>query len=76
MKKQKCELEHWENVRRDCKYPVEDNNEGYIYGLNLLDEDDIIDVQWFKNDKDRFKFIQDNDLEVAEITSYGYYGEL
>ena len=76
MVRQKCELEHWDNVRRDCKYPVEDNNEGYIYGLNLLDEDDIIDVQWFKNDKDRFKFIKDNNLKVVEITSYGYYSEL
>ena len=27
--KQKCELEHWDNVRKDCKYPIEDNNDGY-----------------------------------------------
>ena len=39
----------WEDVRRDCKYPIEDDNEGYIYGLNLTDfegEGDILDVQW------------------------------
>ena len=75
MVRQKCELEHWDNVRRDCKYPMEDNNDGYIYGLNLLNGDDIADVQWFKNDNDRFKFIRDNELEVVEVTSYGYYGE-
>ena len=69
--KQKCELEHWDNVKRDCKYPKEDNNEGYIFGINLIDGDDIIDVQWFKNDKERFRFIEENNLEI--INSMDYY---
>ena len=69
--KQKCELEHWENIRKDCKYPKEDDNNGYVYGINLIDEDDIIDVQWFKNDKDRFQFIKENNLEI--INSMDYY---
>jgi len=64
--KQKVELEMWENIKKDMGYNENDNNEGYIYGLNLLmgDEDDIIDVQWFKNDEERFKFISENNLEI------------
>ena len=69
--KQKCELEHWDNIKRDCKYPKEDNNEGYIFRINLIDDDDIIDVQWFKNDKERFRFIEENNLEI--INSMDYY---
>ena len=41
MEKRKCEIEHWENIKRDMKYPKEDNNEGYVYGIYLLDGDDI-----------------------------------
>ena len=44
----RCELEYWENIRKACKYPLSDNNNGYIYGINLLDEnDEIVDVEWF-----------------------------
>ena len=39
MEQQLVELVLWEDVRRDCKYPKEDNNDGYIYGLNLIDKD-------------------------------------
>ena len=61
----KCELEHWENVRKACKYPLSDNNNGYIYGINLLDEnDEIVDVEWFKTDKDRFEVISKYKLEI------------
>ena len=73
MNKQKCELEYWENVRRDCKYPIEDNNDGYVYGINLIDEDDIIDCQWFKDDESRFQFIKENNLEI--INSMDYYSD-
>jgi hypothetical protein len=62
--KQKVELEMWENIKKDMGYDENDNNEGYIYGLNLIYEDDIIDVQWFKNDEERFKFISENNLEI------------
>lgn len=33
----KVELILWEDVRRDCKYPADDNNNGFIFELNLLD---------------------------------------
>ena len=58
------ELILWEQVRLDCKYPKEDNNNGYTYGLNLLDNGEIIDVQWFKNDQERFDFVKEHDLTI------------
>ena len=61
----RCELEYWENIRKACKYPLSDNNNGYIYGINLLDEnDEIVDVEWFKTDKDRFEVISKYKLEI------------
>ena len=60
----KCELILWEDVRKDCKYPAEDNNNGYVYGLNLLLEDETIDVSWFKTDNERFKEIEKHNLEI------------
>ena len=68
--KQKCELEHWDNVKRACKYPIEDNNEGYIYGIYLLDNDypdyyEVLEVEWFKTDKERFKAIKKYNLEIV-----------
>ena len=61
----KWELEYWENIRKACKYPLSDNNNGYIYGINLLDEnDEIVDVEWFKTDKDRFEVISKYKLDI------------
>jgi hypothetical protein len=60
MKSNEIELVNWETVRRDCKYPINDNNGGYIYGINLIDidgEGDILEVQWFKTEQERQEFI-------------------
>jgi len=68
MEKQKVELVLWEDVRRDMKYPISDDNEGYVYGLNLLDteaENEIIDVQWFLTDQSRFGFVKENNLKIV-----------
>jgi len=67
-----AELVLWEQVRADCKLPKEDNNDGYIYGLYLIDKDindedwcgDIIDIEWFKNDQERFDFVEENNLKI------------
>ena len=40
MEKQLAEIVMWEQVRQDCKYPKEDNNNGLIYGLYLIDNFD------------------------------------
>jgi len=68
-KPQPVELVMWESVRRDMKYPKSDNNDGFIYGLNLIDdkgEGDIIDVQWFKTGEERNTFIDENNLRIID----------
>jgi len=63
----KFEYVYWDDVRRDMKYPESDNNQGFTYGVNLLDENyEIIDVQWFKSEEDRDSFISAEDLKEAE----------
>tara|TARA_R100000005_G_C4926663_1_gene157487 strand:- start:542 stop:751 length:210 start_codon:yes stop_codon:yes gene_type:complete len=66
MTKQKAELEMWHNIKIDMNYPENDNNDGFVYGLNLLCEDanDIIEVHWFKSDKKRFEFINQYNLDI------------
>ena len=66
----KCEIEHWENVRKSMKYPIEDNNNGYVYGIYILndnypDEYEVVDVEWFKTDEERFKVIKKYKLEIV-----------
>jgi hypothetical protein len=68
-KQQAIELVMWETVRRDCKYPKSDNNDGFIYGINLIDtegEGDIMDVQWFKTNEERNDFITKNNLRILD----------
>ena len=65
--KQYAEKVIWETIKRDCKYPENDNNEGYIYGLHLTDfegEGDILDSQWFKTENEREDFIKENELII------------
>jgi hypothetical protein len=53
------ELIMWEEIKRDCKYPEEDNNNNFIYGLNYTDfenEGDIYQVEWFKSEKQDEEF--------------------
>tara|TARA_R100001443_G_scaffold7950_3_gene17266 strand:- start:254 stop:445 length:192 start_codon:yes stop_codon:yes gene_type:complete len=60
----KIQLEMWNG-----KY---DNNNGYIYGINFLDDDDILnilDCMWFKTEKERQKVIIKNKLKICTITN-------
>ena len=60
----KCELVYWVDIRKACKYPITDNNNGYIYGINIINGNEIIDVEWFKTDKERFKEIKKYSLVI------------
>lgn len=72
MKQQFAELVMWEQVRQGCKYPKEDNNNGLIYGLYLIDDfnedelgsGEVIDVEWFETDEERYKVIKENNLKI------------
>ena len=59
-----CLLVDWERVRKDCKYPKSDNNNGYIFGIYICDEDEVLEVEWFKTEKERTKNIKDYKLRV------------
>ena len=57
------ELQLWEDIKKDCGYT--DDNKGYIYGWHSFDNDrQIIDCNWFKTEKDRTKFIEENEDEL------------
>ena len=59
----KAQLISWEQIRLDCKYPKDDNNNGYIYGLHLLDKDNIIDVIFLK----KFSIIFEKIISICHI---------
>lgn len=61
------ELVRWQDVKNDMKiYEDSDNNDGFVFGVNLLDEDsnEVVDVQWFKTEQERadalLKYKEDN----------------
>ena len=67
MSKVYAELIMWDIIKRDCKYPDNDNNNNYIYGLNFLDfegDGDIYEVMWFINEEERHKCILDNNAII------------
>ena len=35
-----------------------DNNKGFIYGINYIDNDEIIECKWFKTKQERNKQIE------------------
>jgi hypothetical protein len=65
--KQKFEYVNWEDISDDPK----DNNKGFIYGINLIDEEsgEVVDVEWFKTESLRDKAIKKYDLEEYEFES-------
>ncbi len=70
MKGQLIELVNWEDVRRDNKYPIEDNNEGYIFGIEFVTDDDNpfpMDAQWFTTEREMYTFINKNELKILKM---------
>lgn len=60
----KYELILWEDVKKDMKiYEDNDDNEGFVFGINVLDEDsdEVVDVQWFKTEQERADALQENE---------------
>lgn len=62
----KAELEHWDNVKHAMKYPNNDNNKGFVYGINYLDDNgEIIDVTWFTTEEERNKVVAEEKLQLT-----------
>ena len=60
----KVELEFWENIKKDMGYNENNNNDGYIYGIYYLDDDDIVEVEWYKTEQERQEVIKKEQLQV------------
>ena len=43
----------WEDVRRDMKYPANDDNGGFIYGIEWRYGEVVTDVVWYRTDDER-----------------------
>lgn len=57
--KQYYELQMWEDIKDEMDYPEEDNNNGFIYGIYWLDNDqEVIDVSWFKSEEERHEELE------------------
>ena len=62
------ELRMWSDIKDEMDYPENDNNNGLIYGIYWLDDNrEVVEVEWFKTDKERkaeVKLTQDRLLEA------------
>ena len=47
--KQKKEKTYWYDLKPS------DDNKGFIYGINYIDNDEIIECEWFKTKQERNK---------------------
>lgn len=56
----------WEDVRKDRKYPITDNNNGYIYGIEFNNGED---VHWFNTKETRDAMLS---LKAEKITIPSY----
>lgn len=53
------ELRMWEDIKDEMDYPEEDNNNGFIYGIYWLDDNqEVIDVSWFKSEEERHEELE------------------
>ena len=61
----RVEVVNWSDIKADMKYA--DDNNGYIYGIYSLDDEgwDIIDVQWYKSEEERQKFLSENNCIIV-----------
>ena len=58
--KDKIERVNWYDEELDKFYDTDRDNKGLIYGVYSYDGEDIIDVQWFKTEKEREEQIKIN----------------
>lgn len=48
------ELRMWEEIKDEMGYEKSDDNQGLIYGVYWLDDnDECVDVEWFKTEQER-----------------------
>jgi len=55
----------WEDVRRDMKYPSDDDNNGFIYGIQWMDGEEISDITWYKTEEERWSALAQQCLKCG-----------
>ena len=66
------ELRLWDEIKEEMSYPEEDNNNDFVYGVYWLDDnDEVMDVQWFKSDQERYNEINETNKRLRNA----FYGE-
>lgn len=60
------ELQSFANLFKSGRYHANDNNAGYPYGINILDETGVvIDTLWFKTKESRSNAIANSNFNVV-----------
>ena len=60
----------WDDVRRDNKYPADDNNNGFIYGIEWMDGDEVSDVTWYESQEVRDAMLY---MSILQTTTSGRF---
>ena len=58
MKDKELKRVDWYNEELDKFYDTDKDNKGFIYGINYIDNDEIIECKWFKTKQERNKQIE------------------
>jgi hypothetical protein len=49
-------LVYWNDVKKDMGYSSTDDNKGFIFGIETLDDnEEILDISWFKTEEEQLK---------------------
>ena len=66
IKGQTVKVTTWSKVKEEFNYPENDNNGGYEFGFEFLDEDlnAELDAQWFEDEIEMYTYINRNELKI------------
>lgn len=59
---------NWNDVKKDMKYSNDDDNNDYDFGVEIQDDDgNILDVMWFKTERDRMEVIRTDIIKDGSV---------
>jgi len=57
---------NWSAVREAFNYPESDNNGGFEYGFEFVEDENALEPQWFLTESDMYTFINQNELKIEK----------
>jgi len=54
---------HWDNIKKGYPY-IEDNNEGYVFGIEYSIGLGDTDQQWFKSETERDRMVEEMLMDI------------